>query len=477
MSIGRAEKINSDLVIVVAIFIAVEAAYWRAGLQFDASWLDWAWQYLDPVILRRDLFRGLWYLHTQPPAFNLFLGAVLHVAGRHASAVFRIVYAALRCALDLGVFVLMRRLEVRRCIALAATTLFAMNPATAAFGHVLFYELPVAVLVVWAAVSASTLSSRPSYLRSLIFCSLVAALCLTRSIFHLVYYVAAMAVMLMVAPAARRTTLRAGLAPLAAVLAVYLKNAMLFGFFGASSWLGMSLARMTLPYAEVSTLSRLADGGRLSPIAMIEPFSPLWMYPSDYTSRPPSIAHPALTAVNKSTGHINFNHAAFVRVSRDYLADALAVIRAQPSAYRTSVGRAWMFYFMSGTENTLAEGNLVPVRRWIAWWDSVVLLRSPDTHICLSLVVGLPLAALCAVWRSRRHLTWAFIALTIGYVAVLGNATEVGENNRFRFATDALSVAALAAAGETATRRLRQRQARHDGERGEWLSGSGAGRT
>jgi hypothetical protein len=460
MSIDRAEQniLRSDLVIVAAIFIAVETVYWQAGLRLDATWLDWAWQYLDPIILRRDLFRGLLYLHTQPPAFNLFLGAVLHVAGRHASEAFRIAFAAGRLALDVGVFVLMRRLEVRRVTALAAMTLFAMNPATAAFGHVLFYELPVAVLVVWAAVSASTLASRPSYLRSLVFCSLVAALCLTRSIFHLVYYVAAIVVVTVVAPEARRATLWAALAPLAAVLAVYLKNALLFGFFGASSWLGMSVARMTLPYADESVMRQLAASGRLSPIAMIEPFSPLWMYPSDYRSRPSPIAHPALTAVTKSSGHINFNHAAFVRVSRDYFDDALALVRAQPSAYRTSVGRAWTFYFMSGTENTLAEGNLVPLRRWIEWWDSVVLLRSPRTSICLSLVVGLPLAALWAVWRSRRHLAWAFIALTIGYVAVLGNATEVGENNRFRFATDALSVAALAAAGETITRRLRQGQ-------------------
>jgi hypothetical protein len=172
MSISRAEQkiLKSDLLIVAAIFIAVEAVYWQAGLQFDASWLDWAWQYLDPVILRRDLFRGLLYLHTQPPAFNLFLGGVLHLAGRHAPAVFRIVYAALRCALDLGLFVLMRRLEVRRFIALAATTLFAMNPATAAFGHVLFYELPVAVLVVGRGQRIHA-REPPSYLRSLVFCS------------------------------------------------------------------------------------------------------------------------------------------------------------------------------------------------------------------------------------------------------------------------------------------------------------------
>src|SRR5258708_5450767 len=137
MSISHPEQkiLRSDLLIVAAIFIAVEAAYWQAGLQFDASWLDWAWQFLDPIILRRDLLRGLLYLHTQPPGFKLFLGAVLPVAGRHASEVFRIEYAAAGFALDLGVFVLMRRLGVGRFPTRTATTLFGMNPATAAFGH------------------------------------------------------------------------------------------------------------------------------------------------------------------------------------------------------------------------------------------------------------------------------------------------------------------------------------------------------
>ena len=450
---------RTDLLIVAAIAAAIEAVYWRAGLQFDASWLDWAWQFLDPIILRRDLLRGLFYLHTQPPGFNLLLGVVLHLAGRDAPQAFHVIYAACGLALAVGVFVLMRRLEVGRLTALIATTLFAMNPATAAFGHVLFYELPVAVLVVWAAVSASTLATRPSRLRALTFCSLLAALCLTRSIFHFVYYLTAIAVVVLAAPQARRVMVRAAIAPLAAVITVYVKNAIVFGVFGASSWLGMSLARMTLPYADALTIRQLTDAGRLSPVAMIEPFSPLWMYPVEYRHLPPSVSHPALTAVNKSTGHINYNHAAFVTVSRAYFGDALAVARAQAGAYRTSVGRAWTFYFMSGTDNSLAEGNLVPVRRWISWWDRVVFLRWPGTSTCISLVVGLPLAFMYAVWRSRRSLAWAFIALTIGYVAVVGNATEVGENNRFRFATDALSVAALAAAGQAAADHLRRRHA------------------
>ena len=36
-------------------------------------------QYLDPQILSHQLIQGIWYLNSQPPLFNLFLGLVLHI--------------------------------------------------------------------------------------------------------------------------------------------------------------------------------------------------------------------------------------------------------------------------------------------------------------------------------------------------------------------------------------------------------------
>jgi hypothetical protein len=447
---------RGDLLALSVMFALVEGSYHWAGLRFDASWLDWAWQYLDPVLLRRDLLRSLFYLHTQPPIFNLFLGVSLKLTGRHAPAAFHALYGFCGLALDVGLFVLMRRLGVSRLLAFVATTLFAMSPATVAMEHVLFYELPVATLVVWAAVAASGLADRPSYRRALVFCILLATLCLTRALFHVVYFIAAIAVVMVAAPAARSMVLRAAIVPLATVLALYFKNALVFGFFGASSWLGMSLARMTLPYADASTVQRLVGARRLSPIAAIEPFSPIGSYPIEYRALPAFATHPALSLERKSNGHINYNHAAFLTVSREYLADAFTIVRSEPSAYCAAVASSWTYYFLSGTDNTLAEGIVAPIRRWIWWWDSIIYLRWPGTRIYLILLLGLPIAGAYAVSRSRRNCAWAFVALTIGFVAVVGNAMEVGENNRFRFITDALSVAAFAGVVQASARLVRR---------------------
>ena len=37
-------------------------------------------QYLDPLLLKSDLLKSLFYLHSQPPIFNLFLGIVLKLS-------------------------------------------------------------------------------------------------------------------------------------------------------------------------------------------------------------------------------------------------------------------------------------------------------------------------------------------------------------------------------------------------------------
>ena len=68
------------LLVVVSVFAVSRLAAWAAGVRFDASILTWYWQFLDVELLRHDLARSLWYLHAQPPLFNLFLGSVLKLA-------------------------------------------------------------------------------------------------------------------------------------------------------------------------------------------------------------------------------------------------------------------------------------------------------------------------------------------------------------------------------------------------------------
>lgn len=63
-----------------AVFVAFRLWFAHAGGSYIASPLDSAKQFLDPTLLQHDLLSSLWYLHSQPPLFNLFLGLVLKAA-------------------------------------------------------------------------------------------------------------------------------------------------------------------------------------------------------------------------------------------------------------------------------------------------------------------------------------------------------------------------------------------------------------
>ena len=51
--------------------------YRVGGRAFDTSWLESSWQLVDPELLRHQLFSSVWFEHTQPPLFDLFVGVVL----------------------------------------------------------------------------------------------------------------------------------------------------------------------------------------------------------------------------------------------------------------------------------------------------------------------------------------------------------------------------------------------------------------
>ncbi len=69
--------------LLAAVFLFVHAVYAVLGVSFDTGMLRMGWQLLDPGLLREDLLRGVYYLHGQPPAYNVFVGAVLKLAGEH----------------------------------------------------------------------------------------------------------------------------------------------------------------------------------------------------------------------------------------------------------------------------------------------------------------------------------------------------------------------------------------------------------
>jgi hypothetical protein len=457
------------------VFAASRALYAWAGLRFNDWPLGVYWQYLDPFLLKRKLGESLWNLHGQPPLFNLYLGTAL--ATGHERAVFVVTFLAAGLVAYVCVFLLMRRLGVAAPLAFVLATWMATAPAFVAYENWLFYSLPVAALLALAAVAYAR-ALRTGRLRDgLLFLALLAVVCGARSLYHLAYLVAA-TVFLARGWRDGRRALIAATVPLLLVVSLYAKNKVLFGHFAASTWTGMSLGHLTLDPLPREEAERLVAAGTLSPASAHPAFSRARVYEGAYFDPPPVTRVRALYWEEKTTGAPNYNHAAYIRISEDLLRDSLWVLRHRPGVYLASVREAWSIYFRSpGELRFLGAENIDAIRPARDFYDAVFFLRrsgpgadadanTPSRY--WGLIFGLP--AVFAVGlvsalgrgpgrgfdRSQRLLA-GLLCFNIAFVAVVGNLLELGENNRFRFETDPLSVCLLGLGLQAALDLVRRR--------------------
>src|SRR5580698_4457485 len=73
--------------VVLAVFLLSRIAYFAAGFRFNATPVAEFWQMIDPELMRTDLLRSIWYLHMQPPGYNLAVGVVVKFFPEHYGAV------------------------------------------------------------------------------------------------------------------------------------------------------------------------------------------------------------------------------------------------------------------------------------------------------------------------------------------------------------------------------------------------------
>jgi hypothetical protein len=462
---------------VVLVYVLTQVLAWLAGVRFDLRPLVRFMQYLDPALLQGRLLESVFYLHSQPPLFNLFLGLVLNLPAMSQVVVFQAVFFMLGAATVVAVLLLQVRLGVPEAVALAVSLVLAASPALLLYSNWLSYSLPVAGLLCLAALCLHRFATTGRTWYGFGFFSGLGLVCLIRSSYHLVWLAAVVVGLSLTLPRLRKKTMLAALFPLIAVLAVYTKNMVVFGRFSGSSWLGMNAWEMAadqLPRAEVE---RLVAEGSLSPIALIPRYADPPEYPAEYSAfdGPPV---PALTQVKRSTGATNYNHIVYSRVADAYLRDALRLVVLRPVGYVKSLAKAWFAYFKSSTDYVLFEPN----REYIGVWNRVCDLvlggrlpfdftrtgwlrtTSPRGHfLYLFLLLGLPALFAYGVRRAlgrdsmpAERVTVGFLCFTIAYVALLGNLLQAGENNRFRFETDPLSLVLL---GLAAGQMLRRRRA------------------
>ena len=133
-------RLSSSVVVIVAVFVLSRVAAFAAGIRFDDGLLHNAYQLLDVRLLHDDPFTSIFYLHSQPPLFNLFTAAVVQLPSGAVRPVLAVIWAGAGLATALLLHATMRRLGVRRWLATTIVCIFLVAPETILTESWFFYS-------------------------------------------------------------------------------------------------------------------------------------------------------------------------------------------------------------------------------------------------------------------------------------------------------------------------------------------------
>lgn len=453
-------KANRSLIAIWTLFLISRLIYWLLGIRFDDSSLNWFWQYLDPQLLLFDFSRSIFYLHSQPPGMNIFLGIILHLFPGWETHAFWLCYLLFGLSLTTCLYLLLKELTLMPLVAVILTGIFITSPACILYENWLFYTYPVCVVLVFSALCWVKFLKRPRFIYSFLHFLGLGFVTLTWSLFHLIWILACFVSLFLFRRRYWKTIALSFFIPFLLVFCWYGKNAILFRQFTASTWLGMNFSKMTNSMLWPEERKELYKSGTISPVSLIPPFSELEKY-EPYLEPQPLSGVSVLDQRKKASGVPNFNNIAYIQVSRAYGQDALMILIKKPVAYLRGLAEALGIFFIPADNYYFLRLNRLKIKTFARIFNTIFLGQFND-HLDTSLRKINPVAFylnsltntgffLIAAYifafiygfllMRRRHPSsqpFFFLWLTFAYTFFVGNFTEVGENNRFRFVLDPL---------------------------------------
>lgn len=459
---------NKQPLIAVAAFLAFYLAAWATGMRFSARYVDEGWQMLPRGALVDEPLRSVWFMHIQPPLWNLTIGLLLRWSPIPDGLTLQLLMLVLAMILVFLLADITWRLTANTALTVGLPLVAVLHP------DILFnvleprYELPVACGI--AAISWACVRWFSSPRRLMVVAAGAATLVvLTRALYHPGWLVVLVVMLLWVfrGDGVRRQMVI--VAPMIAVpILVMLKNLVLFGTFSLSSWTGMNLLRSIEPIVDDRRVLDLWESGKISGVGFVGAFDDLAEYEPFVDPCTPEHSHPVLNIRMRPTQPVeiaNFNHECYLPIYDLATSDALRLIVDQPGAWMQGrLESAQAFATRSGE----LESNPSPLVRLADQAFEIVdvqlpghltvhllsevndPIRAPTSYSTIAtlsvVVVGVSSAMLLGRrWRIRLANRKLALAVLVGgfsvvWTFVTGVAAELGEQARFRTMVQPLTV-------------------------------------
>lgn len=424
---------------IVGIFLISRLIIPLFGVHMDYSALYKNWQYLDVTTLHTNIWAGVWFDHTQPPLFNLFLSAVLHLAGNSAETAFSLIFKIISLTNALLLLAILQRTVKHPTLPLIFTLIYLLSPASILFENELFYTSFISLLLLTSCYYLVTLSKNNSTKNTIGFLLPLVLVALTRSIYHIGLLVILSAIVIYFYRT--RTLIISSLIALIIVGSWYVKNYRLFHSFSTSSWMGMNLARNVFHDNELKDSTR---------IETIEPFSNISAYKNfrnlQAEEKYRGLNDRDLLQEYKNDSFWNEKHIGYLHVSNAYMAACKQAIRSHPGAYLKNVLQSSIIFFAPATRYPPGEAQAAKLKYYDLLYSfnlSHFAHGKQQRRIALTLSALPKLLIYCLVFFliiRRKNFTpvTLFISTIIAYIFFVGSFFEHYENMRFRYEAEPL---------------------------------------
>ncbi|MBN1450978.1 MAG: hypothetical protein JW963_08190 [Anaerolineales bacterium] len=443
-------------VVLGVIFIISRVLYNEAGIRFDAGTINRTWHFIDIYLLKNDLWRSVFYLHTQPPLMNLLTGIGLQLFPATYAGIFHVFFLIGGFLLTLAIYFLGIRLYLPKYLSAVLAAWFALSPATVVFENYFFYSYPTTILLTLSAVFLARFLDKKRAVDGLLFSMMLAANALTWSLFHLVWLLGCFGIITFLLKGYRRKAL--WLVPaFLLVFAWYAKNGILYNSFTASTWAGHNVFKTVTVRIPGEVRKRWVKEGMVSEMALIAPYRSPDVYLQFFPDTPVT-GIPLLDDINMSNGYRNQHHLSYVYADERFLKDSVRIIIHAPRYYLTTIPYSIYIFLHSASDYEHTLNIRGAIDSLDTWWNRLFYGQwqkdessferlhtfSPD-HLGWGLALGFLIVVTVTpvyLWLRRSNIhspdsgLVLFMFWNILFVSATGILLDLGENNRTRFGID-----------------------------------------
>ena len=442
--------------IVFALHLVI-ALFYKEGLGMiiqpssDIDW-DYFWQTLPLEALRTNLIESLWYLHAQPPLFNVYGAFFIRLFYPHHLEAMHYANIILGAVLSGMMVPILLNFTGSRRVAAVVAVILALSPTLFLYEAFALYTIPVAFLVVLSVYWLTRFARQPRLGYLIAFVLTLNLMILTRSLYHLVILGIGLPLVCVLAQKMWRRVLVISVLVSLFSVGWYAKNYVEFGFFGASSWQGFGWWRIvSFNYTEAELID-LAQANIIDERAI----------GIDVLGEPNLYAVPGFEATSNIDvlSRADYNNLNIVAIAKMLQASATRLMAHAPSHYLLNVINAYLAYSKPSSQhvhptfpNNVAK---IPLHESISA-DLIQgqALAERLTGLGFSPVIffGYPITVILYLWSLLRRCAFSprrwtkimqadapllFAAFLAAYTTLVSSLFELGENERFKVLVEQL---------------------------------------